>query len=109
MSRMIRFKESSRKESTVYYSQLLGYNDESKHGWPCLLNKTIYDLKQSTKVLVLKIKLFNFLLLNNFTNSLVDTSLFTYDNILIWIVIYVDNIIITENNIRILLEICVLN
>lgn len=41
-----------------------------------------------------------FLLLNNFTNNTADTSLFVYDkeNLLIWIVIYVDDLIITGNN-----------
>lgn len=63
----------------------------------CKLNKVIYGLKQASKAWYTRLG--DYLIHNEFKNSLADSSLFVYnhDNILIWIIVYVDDIIITGN------------
>jgi Reverse transcriptase (RNA-dependent DNA polymerase) len=64
----------------------------------CKLNKVIYDLKQSSHVWYAKLS--HALLLNNFVKSSADQTMFVQHtkNSTIVVLIYVDDIIITENN-----------
>lgn len=84
---------------TIFISQPPGFQDSKNPEVVCHLNKAIYGLKQTLKAWYLRLS--NFLILNDFQNRQADTSLFIYNknNILIWVIVYVDDhLIITENN-----------
>ena len=78
----------------VYMQQPEGF--VSNGGYVCELNKALYSLKQTPRAWYDKLK--GFLTSWNFTNSKADTSLFVRDYVkgIIIILIYVDDILITE-------------
>jgi hypothetical protein len=78
----------------VYMEQPTGFQDTSQPNLVCMLHKAIYGLKQAPQVWS---RLSNFLLDLGFQGSLVDTSLFIFVHgaIHIYMLIYVDDILIT--------------
>nr|KYP52266.1 Retrovirus-related Pol polyprotein from transposon TNT 1-94 [Cajanus cajan] len=88
-------------EEEVYMSQPLGFESSDKN-LVCKLHKEIYGLKQAPRAWFDKLKATLFQL--NFQISKCDPSLFVYshDNNVIYILVYVDDIIITGNNSSIL-------
>lgn len=66
----------------------------------CKLNKAIYGLKQAPKAWYNELK--NFLVTQGFGKSDSDTSLFNFHNsgLTIYILVYVDDIIVTGNSDR---------
>lgn len=64
----------------------------------CRLRNAIYGLKQAPRAWYLELR--NFLLQSGFINSLADASLFVYcqGNNLAYVLVYVDDIIVTGNN-----------
>ena len=82
----------------VYMRQPPAYADKHKPNYVCKLNKAIYGLKQAPRAWYTALS--NFLLAYGFLNSLSDTSLFIYakKGILAYMLVYVDDIIITGNN-----------
>ncbi|KAK9187228.1 hypothetical protein WN944_018620 [Citrus x changshan-huyou] len=82
----------------VYMEQPLGFIDSSKPSYVCKLHKSLYGLKQAPRAWF---KCLSQALLDlGFKCSKADTSLFTLHkpNITIFILIYVDDVIITGNN-----------
>ena len=82
----------------VYMQQPPGYVDSKFPQHVCKLRKSLYGLKQAPRVWF---KHFTFQLLHlGFTASLADSSLFIYHNshTTIYLLVYVDVIIITGNN-----------
>nr|GEW17959.1 ribonuclease H-like domain-containing protein [Tanacetum cinerariifolium] len=84
-------------EETVYMNLTPGYflDNENK---VCKLNKSLYGLKQTPRQW--NAKLIAALLENNFMHSKSDYSLFTksFGDVFIALLVYVDDIIITENS-----------
>jgi hypothetical protein len=80
---------------TVYMEQPLGFIDKTHSHKVCKLNKAIYCLKQAPRAWYTRLS--TFLLELGFHGSLVDTSLFIYlhGSIQIYMLVYVDDIIIT--------------
>lgn len=81
----------------VYMSQLLGFIDKDRPDYACRLKKPIYRLNQAPRAWYLELK--THLLNSGFTNSLADASLFIYNHnrCLIYVLIYVDDILVTGN------------
>ena len=78
--------------------QPLGYVDAAHLTFVCKLHKSLYGLKQAPRAWFER---FMFHLLHlGFTASFVDSSLFIFQSksILIYLLLYVDDIIITWNN-----------
>ncbi|XP_071739887.1 uncharacterized protein [Rutidosis leptorrhynchoides] len=89
----------------VYMSLPQGYTQNVPPNSVCKLLKSLYGLKQANRQWF--IKLTTFLQENGFTQSYVDSSLFTYKkgtNFLA-LVIYVDNLILKGNNTQLISEI----
>nr|KYP47685.1 Retrovirus-related Pol polyprotein from transposon TNT 1-94 [Cajanus cajan]KYP47706.1 Retrovirus-related Pol polyprotein from transposon TNT 1-94 [Cajanus cajan] len=84
-------------EEEVYMTQPPGFEATDKN-LVCKLHKAIYGLKQATRAWFEKLK--STLLQFNFQASKCDPSLFLYSNAnnVIYNLVYVDDIIITENN-----------
>ena len=82
----------------VYMEQPPGFVDKDKPDYVCKLNKAIYGLKQAPRVWYME--LHTFLLEYGFKNSLADASLFILHvhNIKLYVLIYVDDIIVTGND-----------
>jgi hypothetical protein len=82
----------------VYMAQPLGFHDLDKPEFVCKLRKAIYGLKQAPHAWYHE--LYNFLNASGFSNSLVNTSLFIFHqhSHLIYLLVYVDNIIVTGDN-----------
>jgi hypothetical protein len=80
---------------TVYREQPLGFIDKTHSHKVCKLNKAIYGLKQAPRAWYTRLS--TFLLELGFHGSLVDTSLLVYlhGSIQIYMLVYVDDIIIT--------------
>ncbi|GKB13852.1 retrovirus-related pol polyprotein from transposon TNT 1-94 [Tanacetum coccineum] len=82
----------------VYMKQPLGFIDPQRPNHVCLLHKSLYGLKQAPRAWfeLLSKALFNL----GFKGSKTDPSLFIYSrgHILLYILVYVDDIIITGNN-----------
>ncbi|CAA7059711.1 unnamed protein product [Microthlaspi erraticum] len=74
-----------------------GLVDPTRPDYVCRLNKPIYGLKQSPRAWYMALK--DHLVQTGFTNSLADTSLFVYcrDSVLLYVLVYVDDIIVTGN------------
>lgn len=75
----------------------LGFSKNNSHN-VCKLQKSIYRLKQASPQWFSKFS--STLLKRGFKHSLSDYSLFTYNcnNISLFVLVYVDDIIITRNN-----------
>lgn len=82
----------------VYMEQPSRFIDPLKPDHVCKLNKAIYGLKQGPWAWYTKLK--NFLCSYGFKMSLADPSLFLYKNhgITLYLLIYVDDIILTRSN-----------
>jgi hypothetical protein len=82
-------------EEDVYMRQPPGFEDESKLHYVCKLDKALYGLKQTPRAWYSRLS--SKLLQLGFKSSKSDTSLFIYSSngVTIFILIYVDNIIVT--------------
>jgi Reverse transcriptase (RNA-dependent DNA polymerase) len=85
-------------EETIYMAQPPGFTDSIHPSYVCKLKKTLYGLKQAPRCWFQKLK--QFLLTHNFKSSQADPSLFIScsSSHILYILIYVDDIIITGNN-----------
>ena len=85
-------------EDDVLMTQPSGFQDHSNPTAVCKLHKAIYGLKQAPRAWYNELK--TFLLQSGFTNSLADASLFVYNhsNVLLYMLVYVDDLIITGSN-----------
>jgi len=83
---------------TVFMAQPSGFIDSDHPSHVCKLHKAIYGLKQAPRAWYHELR--SFLLAAGFTNSHSDTSLFTRatGNKLLYLLEYVDDIILTGNN-----------
>jgi hypothetical protein len=75
-----------------------GFHDLDKPEFVCKLRKAIYGLKQAPRAWYHELR--NFLHASGFSNSLADTSLFVFhqQSHLIYLLVYVDDIIVTGDN-----------
>ena len=82
----------------VYMAQPSGFVNRDNPTHVCKLKKVIYGLKQAPRAWYLELR--QFLIESGFTNSHADTSLFILhsDDITIYLLVYVDEIIITGTN-----------
>ena len=82
----------------VYMTHPPGFVDKDKPDHVCRLRKAIYGLKQAPRAWYNAIR--EALIGVGFVNSLADASLFVFssDNLLVYVLIYVDDIIVTGNN-----------
>ncbi|WZZ19965.1 hypothetical protein YC2023_121352 [Brassica napus] len=85
-------------EDNVYMLQPPGFVDKDNPTAVCKLHKAIYGLKQAPRAWYNELR--RFLIASGFKNSLADASLFIYNNngVLLYMLIYVDDIILTGNN-----------
>ncbi|KAM0063403.1 putative RNA-directed DNA polymerase [Helianthus debilis subsp. tardiflorus] len=83
---------------TVYMTQPPGFVDSSRPHYVCRLQKALYGLKQAPRAWFSKLS--TTLFADGFTQCLSDVSLFVYsrDSILCYVLIYVDDIIITGSS-----------
>ena len=83
---------------TVYMAQPQGFVDNDTPSHVCKLRKAIYGLKQAPRAWYQELR--NFLLECGFKNSHADTSLFILhsNGHLLYLLVYVDNLIITGDN-----------
>ena len=84
---------------TVYMRQPEGFENPQFPTHVCKLNKALYGLKQAPRAWFDKLK---FALLDKgFKNSISDSSLFIFknDSFIIYVLVYVDDILITGSNI----------
>ena len=79
-------------------SQPQGFVDPDNPSYVCKLRKAIYGLKQAPRAWYTELR--KFLLASGFQNSLANTSLFIlkHGGHLIYLLVYVDDIIITGDN-----------
>lgn len=82
---------------TVFMEQPPGFVDEKYHLHVCRLKKALYGLKQSPRAWFQRLS--TFLLALGFSCNHADTSLFVFKQLstLLYVLIYVDDIILTEN------------
>lgn len=85
-------------QETVYMMQPPGFINKDHPTAVCRLNKAIYGLKQAPRAWYNELK--QFLLAYGFKNSFADASLFIYNakGTLLYMLVYVDDIILTGNN-----------
>jgi Reverse transcriptase (RNA-dependent DNA polymerase)/gag-polypeptide of LTR copia-type/GAG-pre-integrase domain len=85
-------------EETIYMYQPPGFVDQLYPHKVCQLKKALYGLKQAPRAWFHKLK--SFLLSQKFICSQSDNSLFIFraDNIILYLLVYVDDIILTGNN-----------
>jgi Reverse transcriptase (RNA-dependent DNA polymerase) len=85
-------------QEVVYMEQPPGFSDPNKPHYVCKLKKALYGLKQAPRAWFFKLK--SFLLSLQFKSSEADHSLFIFtDNkVIIYILVYVDDILVTGNN-----------
>ena len=84
-------------EEEVYMEQPQGFEDSNFPDHVCFLHKSIYGLKQAPRTWFLRLS--QALMELGFTASIVDTSLFTFHHstVCVFVLIYVDDIIVTSN------------
>lgn len=82
----------------VYTVQPPGFVDPSKPSHVCKLNKALYGLKQAPRAWYMELK--THLLALGFRNTISDSSLFVFcdHQVTIYLLVYVDDIVITSNN-----------
>ena len=82
-----------------------GFNDSDHPTHVCKLHKAIYGLKQAPRAWYHELR--SFLLASGFTNSHSDTSLFTRatGTNLLYLLVYVDDIILTGNNAKLVSQV----
>ncbi|KAJ9566804.1 hypothetical protein OSB04_002770 [Centaurea solstitialis] len=82
----------------VYMVEPPGYVDPKNPSYVCKLSKALYGLKQAPRVWYQELR--NFLLQSGFKNSIADSSLFILQTpeSTIYLLVYVDDIIITGNS-----------
>lgn len=85
-------------DEDVFMSQLPSFVNSTKPGFVCKLKKSIYGLKQAPRAWYSALK--QALLDLGFTNSTSDTSLIIYrhDSIILYMLVYVDDLVLTSNN-----------
>jgi len=85
-------------KETIFMHQLEGYIDPTKPNYICKLSKAIYGLKQALRAWFDSLR--GTLLKWGFQNTKSDSSLFILrgTNHIIFLLIYVDDIIVTRNN-----------
>ncbi|MFS7939299.1 putative RNA-directed DNA polymerase [Helianthus anomalus] len=83
---------------TIFMEQPPGFEDSNRPNHVCKLNRALYGLKQAPHAWFQRLS--SFLLNRGFQNSRADTSVFIYNHqgILIYLLVYVDDIILTGNN-----------
>ncbi|KAI3766125.1 hypothetical protein L2E82_16175 [Cichorium intybus] len=83
---------------TIFMEQPPGYLDEKFPNHVCRLRKALYGLKQAPRAWFQRLS--NFLIALGFACSKADTSLFVFqrDSYLLYLLVYVDDIILTGNN-----------
>jgi histone deacetylase 1/2 len=87
---------------TVYMVQPPGFVDRDKPSFVCKLHKAIYGLKQAPRAWYHELR--TFLLASGFCNSYSDPSLFTFHSAqhVLFLLVYVDDIIVTGSSDNIL-------
>lgn len=85
-------------EDEVYMSQPPGFVDPDKPDYVCRLRKAIYGLKQAPRAWYIELR--NYLLSAGFVNSISDASLFILKKgkSMVYMLIYVDDILVTGND-----------
>jgi hypothetical protein len=85
-------------QETVYCQQPLGFEDKNKPDHVCLLQKSLYGLKQAPRAWFQRFS--SFIQTIGFVPSLSDTSLFIYhrNNDVSYLLLYVDDIILTASS-----------
>lgn len=80
----------------IYMAQLLGFIDSARPQHICKLHKSLYGLKQAPQAWfhTLAAKLFNF----GFKGSSTDPSLFINCSAQVYVLVYVDDLIITGSS-----------
>jgi hypothetical protein len=86
----------------IYMKLLQGYKSHHPPNSVCKLQKSLYGLKQANRQWF--IKLTTFLQKLGFVQSYADTSIFTYkkDHNFLCLLVYVDDIILTGNNLSLI-------
>lgn len=81
----------------VYVAQPPGFVDADRPDYVYILRKALYGLKQAPRAWYMELK--GYLVSNGFKNSLSDTSLFILHqkDVLVYVLVYVDDILITGN------------
>jgi hypothetical protein len=87
---------------TVYCSQPAGFEDSSRRGLVCRLNKSLYGLKQAPRAWYSRFA--TFLLQLGFLESKADTSLFVLrrGSDTVYLLLYVDDIVLTASSMGLL-------
>ena len=85
-------------QETVYMKQPPGFIDPTKPDHVCLLHKSLYGLKQASRAWFHRLS--TALIQLGFSGSKTDPSLFILNsgNTMVYVLVYVDDIIITGNN-----------
>ncbi|XP_021741927.1 uncharacterized protein LOC110708128 [Chenopodium quinoa] len=85
-------------QETVYMHQPLGYRDRTHPDYVCLLRKSLYGLKQAPRAWYKRFA--DFVLSIGFTNGRMDNSLFIFrkGSDMAYILLYVDDIILTASS-----------
>jgi hypothetical protein len=83
---------------TMFMAQPPGFVDQDKPSFICKLHKAIYGLKQAPRVWYYELR--HFLLASRFRNSHSNTSLFIFHSAphVLYLLVYVDDIIVTGSN-----------
>ena len=81
----------------VYVSQPPGFIDPHYSSHVCKLHKALYGLKQAPRARYMELK--NYLITMGFRNTISDSSFFVYKaaDVCIYLLVYVDDIIVTSN------------